>query len=444
MVFLSGEIMSKKYICFFMILLCLSMSSSAAQEQGIDTALAERYFQEARAICARDQGELWGVSLYGPMMLVDRNTRMIVANQSDAEGRLRKKGDVFVGRLPDEENIANTATSWAGVKWTMIIFPLPGDEYDRAQLMLHELFHRLQAELGFPLANPANNHLDSYAGRYWLQLEWRALQSALTRQAKERRKAIEDALIFRARRHEVFRQATRTENELELNEGLAEYTGVKLRGTTDAESMTFFAKQLREFESRPSFIRSFAYASGPAYGLLLDQTNSHWRKRVKQEGDLAAILAKALAIKTPVGLRQKAGQAAKRYDGDTLFAFETEREESRKKRLAAYRARFVEGAVLALPLTREVGYGFNPNTLEVLDESSTVFPSVRVSDVWGILTVTNGAILTRKEGHLIKVTVCAPTNLQAKPLQGDGWTLELKGGWKLAPGERKGDYTIKQ
>jgi hypothetical protein len=79
-----------------------------------------------------------------------------------------------------------------------------------------------------------------------------------------------------------------------------------------------------------------------------------------------------------------------------------------------------------------------------LDESNTVFPNVRVSDVWGILTVTNGAILTRKEGQLVKVTVSAPTNLQAKPLQGEGWTLELKEGWRLEPGERRGDYTLKQ
>jgi hypothetical protein len=435
--------MFKKYICFFMALFSLPISSSAAQEQAIDTALAERYFQEARAICAKDQGRLWGVSLYGPMMLVDRNTRMMVANQSDAEGRLRKEGNVFVGRLPDEQNIANTATFWGGVKWTMIIFPLPGDEHDRAQLMLHELFHRVQDELGFPLANPANAHLDSQAGRYWLQLEWRALQSALTRQGGERRKAIGDALIFRARRREVFPQASPAENELELNEGLAEYTGVKLRGTTDAESINFVAGELREFASRPSFMRSFAYASGPAYGLLLDQTKSNWRKSVKQERDLAAILAKALAIKTPVALQQKAGQAARRYDGDTLLASETEREKSRQKRIAAYRARFVEGAVLTIPLTSEVRYGFNPNNLEVFDELNTVFPNVRVSDVWGILTVTNGAILTRKDGRLVKVTVGAPANLQAQPLQGDGWTLELKEGWKLAPGERKGDYTIK-
>jgi hypothetical protein len=443
-VFLFGENMSTNHLCFFLTLLLLMPLASRAQQQAIDTRLAEQYFQEARAICARDGGELWGVALDGPLLLVDRNTRMIVASQADAEGRLSRQGNVFVGRLPDEENLANTATRWAGVKWTMIIFPLPADKQERAQLMLHELFHRLQDELGFASANPANPHMDSFAGRLWLQLEWRALHRALLLQGVNRRKAIEDALIFRAHRRALFPQAAVSENELELNEGLAEYTGIKLRGSTDEEAALFFAGQLPEFESRPTFVRSFAYASGPAYGLLLDKASPHWRKSIRQEGDMAALLAKALAIKMPANLKREAEMRSKKDDCRSLLAAETERENRRQKRVAQYQARFVEGAVLTLPLSSGVRYSFNPNNLEVLDEANTIFPNVRISDIWGILTVTDGAVLTRVNNQLVKATISAPVNLQSKPLQGDGWTLELKDGWRLEAGQRKGDYTIKQ
>lgn len=436
--------MSKKYLCFFITLLFLIPVSSVAQDQAIDTTLAEQYFQEARAICAKDSGNLWGISLDGPIMFVDRNTRMIVANQSDAEGRLSKKGHVFVGKLPEKENIANTATRWAGVKWTMMIFPLPSDKQDRAQLMAHELFHRIQEDLGFVLSDPVNNHLDSFEGRLWLQLELRALQRALTSEGTNRKNAIEDALIFRARRREIFPQAAQNESALELNEGLAEYTGLKLRGSTNAETAIFFARQLQEFESRPTFVRSFAYASGPAYGLLLDNTNPNWRKSIKQQRDMADLLAKTLAIKIPTKLKLEAERRSKTDDCRSLFAVETERENKRKARVANYQARFVDGAVLIIPLTSEVRYSFNPNNLEVLDEMNTVFPNVRISDAWGILDVTNGAILTRKDGQLVKATITAPTNLQGKPLQGDGWTLELKDGWHLEAGERKGDYWVQQ
>jgi hypothetical protein len=250
--------------------------------------------------------------------------------------------------------------------------------------------------------------------------------------------------MFRAHRRAIVPQAARNENALELNEGLAEYTGVKLRGSTDEEAALFFAKQLRAFESRPTFVRSFAYASGPAYGLLLDKASPHWRKSIKEAGDMAALLAKAMAIKMPGKLKQEAELRSKKDDCSSLLAAETERESIRQKRVAEYQARFVEGAVLALPLSSAVRYSFNPNNLEVLDEANTLFPNVRISDVWGILNVTNGAVLTRKEGQLVKATITAPANLQASPLQGNGWTLELKDGWRLEAGQRKGDYTIKQ
>jgi hypothetical protein len=40
------------------------------------------------------------------------------------------------------------------------------------------------------------------------------------------------------------------------------------------------------------------------------------------------------------------------------------------------------------------------------------------------------------------VVITAPTDASASPVKGDGWTLELKPGWKLAPDARKGDYVL--
>ncbi len=280
--------MRTKQICisiFQMLLLAASTCtfSSAGQGQSVDTALAEQYFQEARSICDKDGGKLWGVSLYGPMLLVDPATRMIVANQGDQQSRLSKKGNVFVGHLPEEIGIANTATNWAGVKWTMIIWPLPSSQAARARLMAHELYHRIQDDIGLPASNPSNNHLDTLEGRLWLQLEWRALKQGLKQTGAESRKAITDALIFRAHRHHLFPQSVQSELSLEMNEGLAEYTGVKLRGTPESDSIEFIVKKIESSESLPTFVRSFAYTSGPAYGFLLDSANRSWRKGLKAD-----------------------------------------------------------------------------------------------------------------------------------------------------------------
>ena len=418
--------------------------SSAAQEPSIDLAVAEQYFQEAHAICREDNGELWGVSLCGPLMFVEGGTRMIVANQSDAERNLVKKGDLFVGRLPDKEMIANTATRWAGVNWTMVVWPLPSNKQARARLLMHELFHRIQDDLGLPASNPPNNHLDTRDGRLWLQLEWRAVRRALEAEGAESLKAIEDALIFRLYRRSLFPNSDSTERGLEMNEGLAEYTGFKLRGAPDSESVAYLAKQLEAAESRTTFVRSFAYASGPAYGFLLDGSKAVWRRGLKASDDLGSLAQRLYSIKLPASLRVEAEKRSARYGGDSLSASETERDNKRQKRAAEHRVKFINGPILKLQLTDSVSYGFDPNNVESLDDLGSVYPTLRVSDAWGILEVTRGALMIREGPRVSRVHVSAPADPSQRKVQGDGWTLELSEGWNLVPGARKGDYMLKK
>ena len=410
-----------------------------AQSSPIDTTLASQYFQEAQAMCNRDHGRLWGVSLCAPMLFVDRKTRTVVANQADKEGILTKDGNVFVGQLPAKVNIANTATEWAGVKWTMVIFPLPEDKIRRANLMAHEMWHRVQNDIGFPSSDAANNHLDSRDGRMWLQLEWRALAAALMSRGKQRHQAIADALLFRAYRRAVFPQAASEEREMEMHEGLAEYTGVRLSGSPNLNQYVV-DKDLKEAAQKQTFVRSFAYASGPAYGILLDETNTNWRKNLKKEDDLGSLLQKRLSIKLPQNIEQAAELRAKNYDSDKLRAFETERENNRQKLLAEYRAKLVDGAVLELPILK-MSMQMNPGTLVPLEPIGTVYPDIRIVDAWGILTVTKGALI---KSDFSKIYVSAPSSLSAPSIQGDGWTLELNAGWTVAAGERKGDYVVKK
>lgn len=410
------------------------------QSSPIETTLASQYFQEAKALCSRDNGKLWGVSLCAPMLFVDRGTRAVVANQADNEGVLTKNGDVFVGQLPANVNIANTSTEWAGVKWTMVIFPLPEDKIRRANLMAHEMWHRVQSDIGFPGSGAANNHLDSRDGRVWLQMEWRALSAALINRGKQRRQAIADALLFRAYRRAIFPNAAAEEREMEMHEGLAEYTGVALSGSPNLNQW-IVDTDLKEVSQEQTFVRSFAYASGPAYGVLLDETKIKWRKNLKKEDDLGNLLQKKLSIKLPQNLKQTAELRSKNYDGDKLQAFETERENNRQKVLAEYRAKLVDGPVLAIPL-QKMNMQFNPGNLVPLDGLGTVYPDIRIVDVWGILTVSKGGALMNPTFSTIYVS--APSNLSSSPIKGDGWTLELNAGWTITNGERKGDYVVKK
>jgi hypothetical protein len=416
---------------------------AAAQGAGIDLAKAQQYFAEARALCEKDGGKLWGVSLCGPMLFADPGTRMIVANQADKEGKLAPKESVFTGRLPENENMSNTATTWAGVKWTMVMWPLPEDAMARARLMMHELFHRIQDDLGLAMQNPSNAHLDSREGRIWLQLEWRALRRALLESGEARRQAVADALLFRARRRELFPSATQ-EDFLEMNEGLAEYTGVKLRGSSDAETIAYFAKRLESAANSSSFVRSFAYSTGPAYGLLLDVAGAKWRKELKASSNLGSQLQTAYGVERGKDLTATSEARAKVYDGDALRAAEIVRENELNKQIAIYRARLVDGPVLIFPVLEKFNFSFDPYNLLALDAQRTIYPTTRVTDVWGILEVSGGTLFVREGGRIVRVVVAAPVDANARPLRGEGWTLELATGWTLAPGERKGDFVLRK
>ena len=424
------------------IALFLALPAFAVAQNAIDPQLAQQYFTELQAVSDKDAGHLWGVRLYGPMMFADPDTHQVVANQADKEGRLKENNGVFIGQLPPETPIANTGVDWAGVRWTMVMWPLPGNRRPRKQLMAHEAFHRLQPQLRLTPLDSSNNHLDGRIGRTWLQLEWRALNRALATNGKTRAAAISDALYFRRLRRELIPTAATNENRLEANEGVAEYTGVKLSARYPEEARLVAGVILWNGPNRSPFTRSFAYVSGPAYGVLLDESGLLWRKRLKPDSDLGAILGEAYHIPFAKPNEADAVTRAGKYDGDEVIAQEKDREARQQQVIAAARKRLMEGPVLVLPVTEAFNYSFDPNQVTAIDENNSVYGQVRVVDGWGILTVSHDALMVRDKGHIACVQVPAPANPGGTSLSGDGWKLELKPGWKLAPGPRPNDWTI--
>jgi hypothetical protein len=107
--------------------LCL-VYSAAAQ---VDQERAEAFFKEATAICQRDGGRLWGVSLCGPMVFADSRTRTIATNQPRP-----------TDEQPRSLGFANSPMEWGGKRWAAFMWDftisLP-DARTRNMFMLHEL-----------------------------------------------------------------------------------------------------------------------------------------------------------------------------------------------------------------------------------------------------------------------------------------------------------------
>lgn len=435
-----ATIMAMAAVCLAPCTRVLGGERAAPQGSPIDLAAAARIFQEARQISQRDGGRLWGVPLYGPIMLVEPDSRFLVTNQADAHGLLKQTGEVFTGHLPPADEFANTATTWSGVLWTQMAWPLPQDPAVRHTMIAHECFHRIRRQLHLPaLKFSDNSHLDTLQGRYLLQLEWRALGKALAASTDaDRRTAAADALLFRAQRNRVFPGAAERESLLEYNEGLAEYTGVKAGNVGQAAQIRAAQRDLFTHARDPSFVRSFAYATGPAYGLLLDQYRPGWRGQLPSGRRLDALLGEALHVSLAGDLAARVSSRASLYDGAALLQAETLRERERQKRLAQYRAIFLEHPVLVLHM-RQRQISFDPRDVLPFGEHGSVYPLLNVSDDWGQLTVTKAALM---DSRFEVVTLPAPTSRAHGHLAGDGWTLALKPGWKLVPRSRKGDFTL--
>src|SRR5688572_11154332 len=84
----------------------------------VDPQRAEMYFREARELCDRDNGRLWGVSLCGPMVFADARTRTIATSQPAPSGE-----------PPSSIGLANAPIEWAGTRWAAYIWTfIPHDD----------------------------------------------------------------------------------------------------------------------------------------------------------------------------------------------------------------------------------------------------------------------------------------------------------------------------
>ena len=404
-------------------LLCLAAAIPDPALAQVDQQRAEIYFREAAELCEREGGKLWGVSLCGPMVFSDPAAKTIATNQAAPEAP-----------RPPALGYANSSLDWGGVRWSTYVWQMipAEDRHARGRLMLHELFHRVQPQLGFVLREGNNDHLDTLDGRYWMQLEWRALARALGSSGPERVEALRDALAFRSVRRAQFPGAAENERLLEINEGLAQYTGTVASSASTASAAADAIDQLARSEKNQTFVRTFAYASGAAYGILLDAWAPGWTRKIKTTDDLGQLVMSAANIQPA----ESAAAVASRYNGAALRVAEEKREAERKALIADFRRRFVEGPVLVLP--RDGNASFTTAGITPIPGVGTIYPNFRVNGEWGSLE----AATVLMSADRTTLTLPAPVTADGSAPKGEGWTLTLAPGWVARPGPRAGDFRV--
>ncbi len=244
--------------------------------------------------------------------------------------------------------------------------------------------------------------------------------------------------MFRKYRNILFPGSNETENQLELNEGLAEYTGFVISGRNKEQTKQHFTDNINSFLKNPTYVRSFAYNTTPVYGYLLSQKDKYWNQKITANSNLTDVFIKALNIKIPADVKAAVEKISPEYDGASIIKEEQIREEKIKIRIAEYKAKLIEQPHLEIRFEK-MNVSFDPRNILPIEDKGTVYPNIRVTDNWGILEVKNGALMYP---NWDRMSISIPSKINDQLVEGDGWTLQLNSNYTVKKDEKGNNYIL--
>jgi hypothetical protein len=400
-------------------------------ESYFTTDKASRCFKDIEEICKRDNSKLWGKTLYGPIMFVERVSRRIVANQPDNEGLLKSKDGVYTGIYPKELVLSNAPVKFGGTQFAMVPLPAEEDEYRIKTRTIHSLFHLFQKNEGVIASTFNLTNMDEKESRLWIKLEWKALRKAINSQGEERQLAIRDALIFRGSNRELNRKYATDENRFETYEGLSTFTYTLLCTNSPEEFRSRLFENLDRIYSMQSYARSYGFIHGALYATLLYDKGYDFKNIKTDSVDLGDTVRELYKIELPDICRDVAGSLAVNYDIESVNKEEEKREAEIKESIHSQISIFTEKPVVFFEL-ESPSFDFEPEDIHSLDTLGTIYNSMRVSDNWGKLTVDKGGCLVSNNLKFIRITAKA-FKADKNHISGDGWHLILNSEWELVP-----------
>ncbi len=393
--------MKKSFYSLVLVLILCVSSISCSQSNSKPMEKAAPCFENLKKVSDSDNGKLWGKALYGPTMFVDVQTRNLVANQQNKENSFEQKGNLFFGQLPEDIIIANTAINYCGEIWTCVIWDGDRDLLTNTHLLIHESWHRIQEKIGLPACGSFNQHLDEAEGELLLKLELSILKTLLQDDSKDLSEGLRDAMTVRKMRQTMFPNGN--ENQFECHEGMAEYTAFKLLPLNDdneAIRKGLVAAAIMKGMDNTGFSNSFAYLSGPAYGLLLDDLAPEWRKSICSGQTIPDLISTVTIVPDTVD-DTEIERISECYNVKEYLDKERIRLEARDKKDAALRAVFSESKWLVIP-NNNVNFGFDPNErLVAYDSIGVIYKTMQLKGDFGTIDVKNGIIRANNWSYFI-------------------------------------------
>lgn len=228
----------------------------------------------------------------------------------------------------------------------------------------------------------------------------------------ESKKHLTDALTFRMYRYSLYPVADSSENLLELNEGMAEYTGIIICNRNRDKAVQHFVQGIDDFISNPTFVRSFPYITTPVYGYLLYPARAGWNREISIKTNLTVYFIKAFNIAMPSDLKTRVEEISDQYNGNVINAEETEREAKTKRLVTEYKSKFIGQTHFEIKLEK-MNIAFDPGNIIPIENNGSVYINARITDNWGILTVNKGCLMSPGWD---KISLSVPLKLKIKPL----------------------------
>ncbi len=405
---------------------------------------------KTKALLDADNGYLWGGTIWNDRILIldDQNVIYTLNNNlSNAQN-----DDKLYYKTVDDLTLLHTNTNqvFEGEKWAIV----QNEDVtiaDSCQTIIHELFHLFHLNQ-INLSGNIVEYLDDYRARILLRSEFEALRNCLKSiqlnddsLAKE---YLRDAIYFRAQREQIFEEFNHFALELETLEGLASYTGYKLSAHTDLYNLAIFELNGRE---RKGLNRSFAYATGLAYGLIFDYFKIKWRSELNHIYSFANIYNSQKRSLRPDKFDIE--EIKKRNKYYEIEQQEIKIKESNDSIRAYYKNMLVDQPTLIVKRdTSDKTYlmSYDMNSTFTFGESGIIYSNISSSsvnpEVFGNFK-TIGDTKIGKSGILItsnfdKLTFPKPLKIEGNIITGEYYEIELNKDWRVKALDNKGNLEI--
>ncbi len=422
----------------------------AGEASGEELSVFEQKLYEAKSILEQDAGKLWGHSLWSDSILVIDQSNKCVYSLLNLRGSKKVSDKLYSLEFNENElNYVNTVQKFRGGSFVTV---MPWYAKNN-KTIIHELFHRMHFGLVDSLNGGAVSYLDNYLARLYLRSEFVALNKVMEKMNANAPEDtilqhVNDALVFRKLRHNSYPEHVHNELDLETVEGLAVYTELKL--TKIPNKYILVMKEIDQRTMASTLTRSFAYATGAAYGLIFDYLLIDWRIGL-DTGKIYDFLKiyETEYLGSEINLSDTIVADAKLRNGfSEIEAEEIIKREENNKNTDFYNKLFFEKPTLTIEAQKDYGVTYDMNSIFTLSDTGVVYTNISANASkdfhFGDFKM-NSSI--GEDGVFIPNDFSCyvfpePVSINESVIKGANYTIKLYNGWKVEKSNDKGDFKV--